>query len=69
MAYVQIEHMPYLVKNKIEDLIYNYDTRPKRIHIKLEKLKLKKKIEIELFNLNLFLSLSFSKTLSILVKV
>jgi hypothetical protein len=37
--------MPQTVKDKIEDLIYNYDTRPKRIHIKLEKLKLKKKIE------------------------
>ena len=39
--------MPQTVKDKIEDLIYNYDTRPKRIHIKLEKLKLKNKIEIE----------------------
>ena len=32
-----------LVKEKLEDLIYNYDSRPKRLHIKLDKLRKKKR--------------------------
>ena len=36
-----------MVKEKLEDLICNYDTRPKRLHLKLEKLNGKKKIEID----------------------
>ncbi len=35
------------VKDKVEDQIYNYDSRPKRIHIKLAKLKRKNKSEID----------------------
>jgi hypothetical protein len=35
------------VKEKLEDLICNYDSRPLRLHVKLEKLKRKQKIEID----------------------
>ena len=31
------------VKEKIEDLIFSYDSRPKRLHVKLQKLRRKKK--------------------------
>ena len=33
------------VKEKIEELIFTYDSRPKRLHIKSDKLKRKNKIE------------------------
>jgi hypothetical protein len=35
------------VKEKLEDLIFNYDSRPKRLHIKLNKLKRNKKFEFD----------------------
>jgi hypothetical protein len=35
------------VKEKLEDLICNYESRPLRLHLKLEKLKRKQKIEID----------------------
>jgi hypothetical protein len=36
-----------IVKEKLEDLIFNYDSRPHRLHLKLNKLKEKKKIDID----------------------
>ncbi len=38
--------MSQKAKEKVEDLIFNYDTRPKRIHIKMTKQNEKNKIEI-----------------------
>jgi hypothetical protein len=35
------------VKEILEDLIYNYDSRPIRLHIQLEKLKRTNKVEID----------------------
>ena len=35
------------VKEKLEDLIFNYDSRPKRLHLKLEKLRRNKKFKID----------------------
>ena len=34
------------VKDKLEDLIFNYDSRPKRLNLKLEKLRRSKKFKI-----------------------
>ncbi len=35
------------VKDKLEDLIFNYDSRPKRLNLKLEKLRRSKKFKID----------------------
>ena len=35
------------VKEKIEDLIFNYDSRPKRLLLKLEKLRRKNKFQFD----------------------